>query len=120
MRGWWDTLLGRASASGARREVGPALRTIESHERGLLVGAAVLGGLVLVLWTHPTGFVVLLVLILTLAVMAAIRLAAEVVRRSDAEEAPDDRPGEAPDDRPGGDVADATDDEPAVSDSTHT
>ncbi|MDH3705409.1 MAG: hypothetical protein OES57_05045 [Acidimicrobiia bacterium] len=86
VRGWWDTLLGRASDSGGDREPGAVLRFVAERERGLLIGAAVVGGLLLVLWTHPTGWVVLFLVILTLLVMGAIRVGAEIVRRSDTAE----------------------------------
>lgn len=83
VRDWWDTLLGRATDAGGEREPGAVLRFVAERERGLLIGAAVVGGLVLVLWTHPTGWVVLFVVIVTLLVMGAIRIGAEIVRRSD-------------------------------------
>lgn len=91
VRGWWDTLLGRASESGADREPGAVLRFVAERERPLMIGAAVLGGLALVLWTHPTGWVVLFLVVVTLLVMGAIRIGAEVVRRSDANEPAVDR-----------------------------
>ncbi len=46
VRAGWDTLLGRASESGSDRPAGPLASSAAAHERGLLTGTAILGGLV--------------------------------------------------------------------------
>ena len=79
----WDTLLGRASASGEGREPGPITRSIANNEHTLLTVVAALGALTLVIWSHPTGLAILFVAIVTLAVMGFVRIAAEVARRGD-------------------------------------
>lgn len=84
VRDWWDALLGRAGERGADRDVGPVPIAVAEHERSFLLATAALGFLALVLWTHPTGMVVLLIVIVTLLVMGAIRLVAEGARRSQA------------------------------------
>ncbi len=83
VRAGWDSLLGRASESGSDRPVGPIAIAAAAHERGLLTGTAILGGLVLVTWSKPTGLVVLLTVAVTLLAMGGIRLVAEVARRSE-------------------------------------
>ena len=83
VRAGWDTLLGPASATRSDRQVGPIALAAAAHERGLLTGAAVLGGLVLVVWTQPTSLVVLLIVVLTLLAMGGVRILAEIARRSE-------------------------------------
>ena len=90
IRAGWDTLLGRAVESGADRELGPIPQTVANHERALLLATAALGALILVLWTHPTGIVVLVIVVVTLLALGAIRLLAEVARRADT--TPEDEP----------------------------
>lgn len=82
MRTWWNSLLGRAIESGAEHELGPVPSFVATHERALAVGAAALGLLTVLLWTHPTGLVILLIVVVTLLAVAAVRLLAEVGRRS--------------------------------------
>ena len=82
VRGGWDTLVGRAGESGARRDVGPAIRWVGANERPLEYGLAGLGALVTVLWNHPTGLVIVLIVICTLAAIAGVRLVAEVANRA--------------------------------------
>lgn len=84
VRSAWDTLLGRASATASDGQAGPMAKAAAAHERGLLTGAAILGALVLVVWTRPTGLVVLLIVVLTLVVMGVVRILAEIARRSEA------------------------------------
>ena len=107
VRAGWDTLLGRAGDRGADREVGPLPVVVAAHERALLITTAAVGFLALVLWTRPTGMVVLLIVIVTLLVMGGIRLVAEVARRSgepsDGDDDPDQEAVDASDD-PGGDA----------------
>lgn len=88
VRNAWDTLLGRAGANAADREVGPIPRAVAANEQAFLVAAAVLGGAALVLWTNPTGFVVLLLALATAVAMGVIRLVAEVGRRGGTEPEP--------------------------------
>ncbi|MFW2382907.1 MAG: hypothetical protein ACN4GZ_14215 [Acidimicrobiales bacterium] len=83
VRGGWDTLLGRASTTGSDRPAGPLAIAAATHEQGLMTGAAVLGALTLVVWTRPTGLVVLMIVAVTLAVMAGVRILAEIARRSE-------------------------------------
>jgi hypothetical protein len=85
VRAWWDQLLGRAGEVGAERDVGPVPRWVAAQQRALSIGTVVLGALALVLWTRPTGWVVILLVIAVLLVVGAIRLVAEVGRRADAE-----------------------------------
>jgi hypothetical protein len=85
VRVWWDQLLGRASEAGAEREVGPVPTWVASHQRALSIATVVVGVLALALWTRPTGWVVILVVVAVLLVLGAIRLFAEVGRRADLE-----------------------------------
>ena len=82
VRSWLDILLGRSSDFGAERELGPLPGFASTHARALMGGVAVLGLLTLVLWTHPTGLVVLLIAVVTLLILGAIRFFAEVGRRT--------------------------------------
>ncbi len=82
VRAGWDTLLGRATETGSDRLAGPLAIAAATYERGLLTGTAILGGLILVTWSKPTGMVVLLVVAITLLAMAGIRVLAEIARRS--------------------------------------
>ena len=114
VRAWWDTLLGRAGEAGADRDQGPIPQWAAAHERALLIGAGVLGALTLVMWTHPTGMVVLLIFVVSLLSAGGIRLVAEVGRRADA--GPENQPrviaaepsSDLRDPEPGGPGADPT------------
>lgn len=109
VRSWWDALVGRAGEAGEGREVGAVPIWVAAHERTLMIAVAVLGGLALVLWTRPTGMVVLVLVILVLVAMGAIRLVATVARR--AQTAPASAPShEAP---TTGDVSVESDEQPA-------
>lgn len=78
----WETLVGRAGESGAGRDVGPAVRWVGENARALQYGLAGLGALVLVLWTRPTGLVIVLIVIVTLIAIGGVRLIAEVASRA--------------------------------------
>ncbi len=85
IRAWWDQLLGRAGEAGAEREIGPVPRWVAAHQRTLSIATVVVAVLALALWTRPTGWVVILLVVAVLLVVAAIRLVAEVGRRADLE-----------------------------------
>ena len=85
VRSWWDELIGRAGDSSADREVGAVPRWVAAQQRALSIAAVVIGALALVVWTRPTGLVVLLIVIVVLLVVGAIRLIAEVGRRADTQ-----------------------------------
>lgn len=81
VRAWGDELVGRAGTAGEGRDVGPVPSWVAGHERALLIGIAVAGALTLVWWTHPTGMVVLLVALGSLAAAGVVRVVAAVGRR---------------------------------------
>jgi hypothetical protein len=85
LRVWWNQLLGRAGEAGADREVGAVPRWVAAQQNALTVATVSVAVIALALWTRPTGFVVLLLVIAVLLVIAAIRLIAEVGRRADVE-----------------------------------
>jgi hypothetical protein len=85
IRAWWDQLLGRAGETGAEREIGPVPRWVAAHQRALSIATVVVAVLALALWTRPTGWVVILLVVAVLLVVGAIRLVAEVGRRADLE-----------------------------------
>ena len=85
IRAWWDQLLGRAGEAGAEREIGPVPRWVAAHQRALSIATVVVAVLALALWTRPTGWVVILLVVAVLLVVGAIRLVAEVGRRADLE-----------------------------------
>ena len=60
-------------------------RWVAAQQRALSIAAVVIGALALVVWTRPTGLVVLLIVIVVLLVVGAIRLIAEVGRRADTQ-----------------------------------
>ena len=83
-RAWWDTLVGRAGDAGEARDVGDAPRWIADNERTLLAFTFATGVLTLLVWTRPTGLVVLIVIIAVALVMAATSLVAEIGRRAES------------------------------------
>lgn len=89
VRDGWGVLVGRAGEAGVGRDVGPVVRWIGANERGLQYATVVVGGLVAVLWSRPTGLVIVLIVICTLLVMAAVRLVAELARRAAASPEPE-------------------------------
>jgi len=95
VQGWWDTLVGRAGDAGADREIGGLPIFVAANERALTLAAASLGALTVILWTHPTGLVVLFIALLALAVIFAIRVLAAIGRRADATTAPTEHQGES-------------------------
>jgi hypothetical protein len=105
-RAWWDTLVGRVGDRSEDRDVGSVPRWIADNERTLLAFTVALGALTLIVWTRPTGLVVLIVIGTVALVMAATSLMAEVGRRAESGE----------EERPVGDAAAAND---ARTTSTH-
>ena len=85
VQSWWDELLGRAGDASADREVGPVPRWVAAQQRALTIAAVVIGALALVVWTRPTGLVVLFIVVVVVLVVGAIRLIAEVGRRADVQ-----------------------------------
>jgi hypothetical protein len=102
VRSWWDSLLGRAGDASGDGEAGAVPEWVAAHQRTLYIAAIVLGILALVLWTRPTGLVVVFLVIVFLLIIGAIRLIAEVGRRA-AEPTDGDDAGD------GEDAADSTD-----------
>jgi hypothetical protein len=98
-RAWWDTLVGRVGDRSEDRDVGSVPRWIADNERTLLAFTVALGALTLIVWTRPTGLVVLIVIVTVALVMAATSLMAEVGRRAES----------ADEERPVGDAAAAND-----------
>jgi hypothetical protein len=84
---WWDTLVGRVGDNSEDRDVGPAPGWVADNERTLLAFTVVLGVLTLLVWTRPTGWVVLIVIVVVALVMLATSLVAEIGRRAEAADA---------------------------------
>ena len=85
IRAWWDQLLGRAGEAGAEREIGPVPRWVAAQQRALSIATVVVGVLALALWTRPTGWVVIFLVLAVLLIVGATRLVAEVGKRADLE-----------------------------------
>ena len=81
------TLVGQVGDSTEGRDVGAAPRWVADNERTLLAFTFALGVLTLLVWTRPTGLVVLIVIVLVALVMAATSLVAEIGRRAEAADA---------------------------------
>lgn len=82
VRSWWDSLLGRASDASGDGEAGAIPQWVAAHQRTLYIATIVLGILALVVWTRPTGLVVVFLVIVFLLIIGGIRLIAEVGRRA--------------------------------------
>jgi hypothetical protein len=82
LRGLWDRVLGRgASMTGEAVDLGPVPAWLSAHlaaVRWVTVGLAVL---VLLWWDRPTGKVVLLLALVTLAVLGVVQLLAGAAHR---------------------------------------
>jgi hypothetical protein len=102
-RVWWDTLVGRVGDKSEGRDVGVAPRWVADNKRTLLAFAVALGVLTLLVWTRPTGLVVLTVIVVVVLLMAVTSLVAEIGRRA-----------ERADTGGGTDAADASDAEPSI------
>ena len=102
VRSWWDSLLGRASDATGEGEAGAIPQWVAAHQKTLYIATGVLGVLALVLWTRPTGLVVLFLVVVFLLIIGGIRLIAEVGRRAVAP------PGTGDD---GDDATESTDEE---------
>jgi len=102
-RVWWDTLVGRVGDKSEGRDVGAAPRWVADNKRTLLAFAVALGVLTLLVWTRPTGLVVLTVTVVVVLLMAATSLVAEVGRRAEGADADG-----------GGDAADAGGAQPSI------
>jgi hypothetical protein len=86
-RAWWNRVVGRAGDASADRDVGEMPRWVSEHQRALLVGAVALGALTLLVWTRPTGLVVLMVIVVVALLMGATSVLAEIGRRANARDA---------------------------------
>jgi hypothetical protein len=82
VRSWWDSLLGRASDATGDGEAGAIPQWVAAHQRTLYIATVVLGILALVVWTRPTGLVVVFLAIVFLLIIGGIRLIAEVGKRT--------------------------------------
>lgn len=82
-RAWWNTLVGQAAHKSANREVGDVPKWVATNERPLLVTSTALGVLTLVVWSRPTGQVVLLVVSAVGVAMAAVHILGEIGRRAE-------------------------------------
>ena len=82
-RAWWNTLVGKAGDASTQHDVGEAPKWVAKNERTLLVAGVALGALTLVVWTRPTGLVVLLVIAVAGLAMAAVSIFAEIGRRAE-------------------------------------
>jgi hypothetical protein len=82
VRSWWDSLLGRAGDASGDGEAGAIPQWVAAHQRPLYIATVVLGILALVLWTRPTGLVVVFLAIVFLLIIGGIRLIAEVGKRT--------------------------------------
>jgi hypothetical protein len=83
-RAWWETIVGRAGDKSEDRDVGAVPRWVADNERTLLAFAVAFGVLTLLVWTRPTGLVVLMVIVAVALVMASTSLLAEVGRRAES------------------------------------
>ena len=80
---WWNTIVGRVGEESEERDVGPAPRWVADNERTVLAFAVAFGVLTLLVWTRPTGLVVLMVIVAVALVMAGTSLLGEIGRRAD-------------------------------------
>lgn len=86
-RAWWNRVVGRAGDATEDRDVGEMPRWVSEHQRALLVGAVALGALTLLVWTRPTGLVVLTVIVVVALLMGTTSVLAEIGRRANARDA---------------------------------
>jgi hypothetical protein len=87
VRAWWDTLVGRVGDKSEDRHVGPAPRWVADNQRTLLAFTLAFGMLALLVWTHPTGLVVLTVVVVVALAIAATSLLAEIGKRAESADA---------------------------------
>jgi hypothetical protein len=83
---WWNTLVGKAGDASVNRDVGEGPKWVARNERTLLVAAVALGVLTLVVWTRPTGLVMLLVVVVVGLAMGVVGVLSEIGRRAIATE----------------------------------
>jgi hypothetical protein len=81
-RAWWKTLMSQAGERSADSEIGAVPKWVAGNERNLLVTVFVVGLATLLLWTLPTGSVVLVVTVIAVLVMAVIHVLAEIGRKA--------------------------------------
>ena len=81
---WWNALLGKASTVDDASEVGGFPIAVARHRSALELGAVAIGSLVLVLWTRPTGWVVILLVLVTGLVVAAVEILARIGQQAAA------------------------------------
>ncbi|MGI9616664.1 MAG: hypothetical protein ACR2QO_27345 [Acidimicrobiales bacterium] len=82
VRDWWSALVEGVGEGGSDRQVGAAVGWIGSNARSLQYALAAGAGVLLVLWNHPTGLVILLFVLVTLAAIAGVGLIAGVAARA--------------------------------------
>jgi hypothetical protein len=82
LRGLWDRVLGRgASMTGEAVDLGPVPAWLSAHLAAVRWGTVGLAVLVLLWWDRPTGKVVLLLALVTLAVLGVVQLLAGAAHR---------------------------------------
>jgi hypothetical protein len=80
---WWNALLGKASTVDDASEVGGFPIAVARHRSALELGAVAIGSLVLVLWTRPTGWVVILLVLVTGLVVAAVEILSRIGQQAE-------------------------------------
>lgn len=75
---WWNAMLGKASTVDDASEVGRFPIAVAGNRRALEIGAITIGSVVLVLWTRPTGWVVVLLVLATGLVVSIIEVLARI------------------------------------------
>ncbi len=87
-RTWWDGLIGRAGEDREPEAIGAVPVWVAAHRGVLQVLVTVVAGLAIVLWTRPTGLVVLVIGLALVAALAVIAVLARLGER--AATGPDD------------------------------
>jgi hypothetical protein len=81
-RTWWDGVIGRAGEGREPEAIGAVPVWVAAHRGVLQVAATVVAGLAVVLWTRPTGLVVLVIGLLLVAALAVIAVMARLGERA--------------------------------------
>ena len=77
-RAWGQALIGNASTVEDATAVGKFPIMVARHRVGFLSAAVAMGGLALVLWTHPSGWVVIFLAVITLLAAVAVEVLARI------------------------------------------
>ncbi len=80
VRGWGQVLVGAVDQRTGERDLGPVPRWVKQHEGALTWSAVAIGGIAFVLWTNPSGAVVLGITAVVAATVGLIRLVSAVSR----------------------------------------